>query len=249
MVTKQVKIAFAIALSIISVPFYPVLAQQGSGTLENQNQLNARRERPPKGSSTSGGGLGSSSASCNNTGQRLTALVPRHVEQRLTTSEYPTFWFYFPYSSQEIESIEFSLHHRDEKVIYRTSFKPSKTPGIIGIRLPAIPKYALQLNQYYHWYLVIKCQQSNRNQRVAVDEWVQRVPLTPESEVKNNTANPEIWYDALSRLAEQRLSNPQNEQLERDWSNLLTSADLDSTDLEAMGKIPVVEVIQLVDNG
>jgi hypothetical protein len=249
MVTEQVKIAFAIALSIISVPFYPVLAQQQSGILENQNQVNASRDRPPKGTATEGGGLGDSSASCNNTGQRLTALVPRNLEQRLTTEEYPTFWFYLPYSSQEIESIEFSLHERDEKLIYRTSFKPSKTPGIIGIRLPAVPKYALQPNQYYHWYLVIKCQQKTPNQRVAVDEWVQRVPLTPESEVKMNAGNPEIWYDALSRLAEQRLSNSENEQLKRDWMNLLTSAELDSTDLEAMGKIPVVEVIQLVDNG
>lgn len=249
MVTEQVKIAFAIALSIISVPFYPAIAQSQFGTLDNQNQLNARRERPPKGTASSGGGLGSSSASCNNKGQRLTALVPRNVEQRLTTSEYPTFWFYVPYSSPEIESIEFSLHHRDEKLLYRTFFKPSKTPGIIGIRLPAVPKYALQPNQYYHWHLVIKCQQNTRNQRVAVDEWVQRVPLTPENEVKMNALNPEIWYDALSRLAEQRFSDAQNEQLKRDWMNLLTSAELDYSDLEAMGKIPVVEVIQLVDNG
>jgi len=241
MVTEQVKIAFAIDLSIISVPFYPVLAQPQSGILENQNQVNASRDRPPKGTATEGGGLGSSSASCNNTGQRLTALVPRNVEQRLTTSEYPTFWFYVPYSSQEIESREFSLHDRDEKLLYRTSFKTSKTPGIIGIRLPAVPKYALQPNQYYHWYLTIKCQRNARNQILYVDEWVQRVPLTPE--------NSEIWYDALSRLAEQLLSNSENEQLKRDWMNLLTSAELDSTNVEAIGKIPVVEVIQLVDNG
>lgn len=195
---------------------------------------------PPPGRRRPGGGL-SASESCRKTDKPLTALVPLNIQQRLTTSEHPTFWFYIPFTSDEIQSIEFSLHDRNENTIYRTSFVPSKTPGIIGVRLPSVPKYALQQGKYYHWYLIIKCKSdSSSSTGLSVNEWVQRVALPSTSA---NQINPDIWYDSLTKLAELRRTNPEDKEIQRQWINLLQSAKL-----ENLAEEPIIETIQLQEN-
>ncbi len=195
---------------------------------------------PPPGKGRPGGGL-SGSQSCRKTDKPLTALVPLNIQQRLTTSEHPTFWFYIPFTAGEIQSIEFSLHDRDENTIYRTSFVPSKTPGIIGVRLPSVPKYALQEGKYYHWHLIVKCKSdSSSSTGLSVDEWVQRVALPTNSA---NQINPDIWYDSLTQLAELRRKNPEDKEIQRQWANLLQSAKL-----ENIAEEPIVELIQLQEN-
>jgi hypothetical protein len=195
---------------------------------------------PPPGQGRPGGGL-SGSESCRKTDKPLTALVPLNIQQRLTTSEHPTFWFYIPFTSDEIQSIEFSLHERNEDTIYRTSFVPSKTPGIIGIRLPSVPKYALQQGKYYHWYLIVKCKSdSDSSPGLSVNEWVQRVALPSTSA---NQINPDIWYNSLTQLAELRRRNPEDKEIQRQWINLLQSAKL-----ENIAEEPIVEIIQLQEN-
>jgi hypothetical protein len=111
---------------------------------------------------------------------------------------------------------------------------------VIGVRIPS-RRQPLQLNQNYHWTLKarVPCGTAPPN-RVYVDGWVTRINL-PETIQKYNSdsyAQKGIWYDAVTSLAEQRLQNPSNLQLEQDWSDLLESGNLSE-----IGKQPLVKLV------
>ena len=242
MVIKQFQISLAIALSVGNIPLYSTSVQTQLNIQVNQKALNTSQDPPPPGDKDPAGGLGNPNATCKNTEKPITALVPLQIEQRLTTSEYPTFWFYIPYAPEDIQSLEFSLHDRGENDIYRTTLKLTKTPGIIGIRLPSSAKYALKQGQFYHWYLVIKCGEDSQSS-LSVNEWVQRVELTPDRQSQIDAAKPDIWYDSLTRIAELRRAAPADENLKHEWNNLLKSAEL-----QEIADEPLVETIQLSED-
>lgn len=253
---KLAKFMLAIALSLASVLFDSVSVKTQSNLRISQypsspasdsrtTQGGGQNTPPPLGRRTPGGGLGNQNQSCRKTNKPLRALVPANIQQRLTTSKYPTFWFYIPYAPDEIQAIEFSLHNRDEDTIYRTSFLPTKTPGVIGIRLPSSEKYALKQGEYYHWYLIVKCKSDDSSSPgLSVDEWVQRIAL-PVSSLNQtvNQLNPEVWYDFLTHLAELRRQTPEDQEIQRQWANLLQSAKL-----EDLAEEPIVESIQLPES-
>lgn len=254
--------SLAIALSLSSLPLYSTSVQTQLNIKVNQNSentplnpppiggrdpaggqaQNTPPDPPPRGDREPAGGLGGSNATCKNTSKPLTALVPLQAEQRLTTSENPTFWFYIPYAPEEIQSVEFSLHDREENDIYRTTLKLTKTPGIIGIRLPSSAKYALKQGEFYHWYLVIKCGQDSQSS-LSVNEWVQKMELTPDRQIQIDAAKPDIWYDSLTRIAELRRAAPADDKLKDEWNNLLKSAQL-----QEIADEPLVETIQLSED-
>jgi hypothetical protein len=173
---------------------------------------------------------------CQQKAKPLTALVPIKGSESLTTAEYPILWFYIPDAPEDIQSIEFSLHDwKETTTLYRTSPQLTKTPGVIGIPLPPIPEHSLKLNEpYYKWYLVIKCTQKAT---LKVDDLkvmgsVKRVEqsLNPESPSKV------IWYDLLTNLAKRYLSNPQNTDIKKDWTELLKSVGL-----EGLAQEPLIQ--------
>lgn len=188
---------------------------------------------PPPGNPVPGGTYGPP-PQCKSTAKILHALIPQKnlgsllIGQGLTTSQYPTFWVYVPYAPEDISSGEFSLHNRRGQTLYRTSFSLPKTSGIVSIQLPLEQKYALEDGQFYHWYFTINCGSNTSSKPdLVVDGWVRRVALTPDYERQINTAQPDIWYDALTRLANLRLTSPQDDKLKKDWNNLLNSVGLD----------------------
>jgi hypothetical protein len=146
-------------------------------------------------------------------------LVPANGKG-LTTAEHPVFWFYIPYASEDIHSIEFSLHNREETAtLYRTSLQLSKTPGVMGIPLPPSPEHSLKVNESYHWRLIVNCAQNESPENVLeVDGWVTRVQQSP---------NSVTWYDELTNLAKRYLSEPQNLEVKTAWKELLKSVDLE----------------------
>ena len=194
---------------------------------------------PPPGNPTPGGTFGPP-PQCKSTAKGLNALIPQKnlgsllVGQGLTTSQYPTFWVYVPYRSGDGYSGGFSLHNRRGHTLYQTSFSLPKTPGVVGIQLPVNPNHALESGKFYHWYFTINCGSNASKPDLVVDGWVKRVALTPEHEHQINTAQPDIWYDALTRLATLRLTSPQDDKLKSDWNNLLNSVGLDQLDREEL---------------
>lgn len=169
------------------------------------------------------------------TAQPLTALVPQKTTQSLTTAEHPVFWFYIPDVPDDVNSIEFSLHppsNNETATLYRTSIHLTKTPGVIGIPLPPSPEHSLKLNESYHWRLIVNCDQKETSKDPIVlelDGWVTRVQQSP---------NQVIWYDELTNLAKRYLSNPQNPDVKKAWTELLKSLGL-----EGLAQAPLVSAV------
>ena len=244
------KLAFVTVLAIALLPRYALAAGEAKlfasftsnplpgwpqpGSQVIADQPSAPHTGTPDGRRTQGGTRRTRpelSEACKPTDKPLSALVPENGKG-LTTAEYPVFWFYIPYAAEEIHSIEFSLHHRDETTtLYKTSVQLTQTPGVIGIPLPQSPEYDLKVNESYHWYFTVKCQpkETSEEDDIVLDGWVTRV---------EQGSNLVLWYDELTNLAKRYPLEPQNPEMKRAWVELLNSVGL-----EGMAQEPVVTVV------
>lgn len=179
----------------------------------------------PDGRRTPGGTRPELSQACKQTDKPLTALVPENGKG-LTRAEHPVFWFYIPYTPEDVHSIEFSLHDRNETTtLYRTSLQLPKTPGVVGIPLPQNPEHSLKVNESYHWRLIVNCDRTETAENILeLNGWVTRVQQSPKA-----------WYDELTNLVKRYLSEPQNLEVKKAWIELLKSVDL-----EDLAKEPVL---------
>lgn len=214
----------------LKLGFFIVLAIALFAPLANADLPPAADTGTPEGNRTPGGTRPELAKDCKPTNRPLTALVPKNGNG-LTTSEYPVFWFYIPYTPEDVHSVEFSLHDREEKTtLYRTNLQLTKTPGIIGISLPPKSENSLKVNQSYHWYLTVNCKpkKASSENDIVLDGWVKRV------EQSSN-----LWYDELTTLANQYLADPQNPQLKNAWLEKLKSVGL-----EEIARVPLISLIQ-----
>jgi hypothetical protein len=208
-----------IYLPKVKLAFVAVLAIALSAPSAIANLPPAPETGTPDGQRTPGGTRPEVKTACKQADPPLTALVPKSGKG-LTTAEYPSFWFYIPYAPEDIHSIEFSLHNREEThTLYRTSLRLTNTPGAIGISLPPNPKHSLKLNESYHWYLIVSCQPKETFENdIVLDGWVTRVQRSP---------NQIIWYDSLTNLAKRYILEPQNTEVKNAWVKLLSSVGLE----------------------
>jgi hypothetical protein len=221
----KMKLAFITALAIAS--FTSNLAP---GWTQPSSQVSADlppapAPGTPDGQRTPGGTRGETCKQTDKqTDKPFTALIPENGKG-LTTAEHPIFWFYIPDAPEDINSIEFSVHDRDEKTtLYRTSLQLTKTPGVIGIPLPPVPEYSLKLNEIYHWRFTVICAQKETSKDpiiLELDGWVTRVQRNP------NLESQVIWYDELTNLAKRYLLKPQNPEVKKAWAELLKSVGLE----------------------
>ncbi|MEL7038472.1 MAG: DUF928 domain-containing protein [Cyanobacteria bacterium J06592_8] len=205
--------------------------------IEVHSALHLAAKRPdapdngtPSGDSTPGGTR--PEAQCPDTEKPLTA-ISQNQGQDFTVSEYPTFFFYIPYSPEQVESIEFLLLNKTERqTIYRTDIQLTQGPGIIQIKIPAQPQYSLKLDEDYRWRLNLDCKpEQTIEPDQTVNGWVRRLSENPELRNRLSTEEPsyiayqnnQIWYSAIASLAELVLANPNNLELDKAWSELLQS--------------------------
>ena len=169
----------------------------------------------------------------------LTALIPE-TNLGLTLTAYPTFFFYIPQTSTK--EMRFVLLDEEKgNQVYKITFMPPSTPGIINLSLPREKNLPpLEVDKKYHWYFQINCSAQQREQdigEVYIDGWVQLVEpsLTLTSQLEKASPRGRVdlyrknhlWYDALTTLAEQHRLNPNNLVLIDDWKALLQSEKLD----------------------
>ena len=186
---------------------------------------------------------GGSRSPCPAKDLRLAALIPV-TNWGKTVTAYPTFWFYVPYSPQEAPTGEFALQDEADNDVYRTPLTLPATPGFVSFSLPptAAP---LEVNKWYRWYFKLYCEPQKLSSSIFVQGWVQRVELTPTLAAQLKAAKSQeymiyathgIWYDALARLAELRLTNPSNPLFQQDWTKLLSlkGVGLEQLDREVM---------------
>jgi hypothetical protein len=225
MLQKQRLIACTLTLVLFGGVGNSSLAQPSSSRLTSSRpnrSLPPPPFTPPPNQTRPGGSLGEDNP-CDGIDQSLVALAP--VENPvLTTSTYPTFLFYVPYKSEDVQFGEFSIFVGTDDInrLYRTRFALPDTPGVISISLPASPEYAIAEDVFYHWHFKLYCQgNTSANSNLYVNGWVKRVALTPEREQQINAATPEIWYDAVARLGDRLRTSPQDNELRNHWRNLL----------------------------
>jgi hypothetical protein len=181
----------------------------------------------------------------------ITALVPGEENNNKsffasTVAEYPTFWVYVPELPTNSRFGEFVLQDEQGNDVYRTSLTLSGKAGIIGISLPSSSQYALKQNLKYHWFFRVYCgNPQNKPEYLFVDAWLQRVALTPDLQQQLKTAQSReytvyaannLWYDAITNLANLRSTNPSERVLAEDWTNLFKAVGL-----EELAQAPIVQ--------
>lgn len=162
---------------------------------------------------------------------------------KYTLSAYPIIWLYSPYTTQDAPDGDFSLQLGDKEV-YRTKIQLPKTPGIIGIPLPQNLS-PLVVEQEYRWYFEVNCSSTTSSESsspASVTGLIERIP--PSDELKQELASATtdldkitvyakygIWYETLTELAQLRLKDPNNPNLQQAWINLLSEPTVGLKDL------------------
>jgi hypothetical protein len=224
--------------------------QVGGGSHFNPPQLHPRGR--PTGTQRPGGSKGD----CPVVEPPLTALIPQADQVwGLTTQEYPTYWFYLPYTADQIHSVQFSLWkvatNGNREEIYSNNLNLSHLPGIVSIN-PTVPEAAIALSNeteenIYEWILTVNCDDpgipGGSNKR-RVEGSIARYNL-PELdsasldfsslETAQFLANKGIWYDALMIIGDLRLQSDSDE-LKNAWQQLLES---DPVKLEDISNKPI----------
>jgi hypothetical protein len=179
----------------------------------------------------------------------LTRIVGGHQSQ-FTVKDYPTIWVYLPYTAQEASNGEFSLQDGDIE-IFRTRLKIPSKSGIVGVSLPSnIP--ALKVGKEYRWYFDINCSRNlssnNSSTPASVTGIVQRKLISVELERDLKTtksllekvlvyAKHNIWYEAITELAQLRLNEPNNLTFNTVWVGFLNNENF------SLGKISQEPII------
>ncbi|MGK7940879.1 MAG: DUF928 domain-containing protein [Crocosphaera sp.] len=184
----------------------------------------------PTGKPTPGG---TRSPYCPDTSLPITALAAYNGRD-FTVSSHPTFWFYLPYTSQDIKEMKFIIEDPQQQSlrnIYTTNIERSNKSGIIKIPILNQPQYALEFNKLYRWKLTVYCTENTSGDADFVLEgWVKRIPISTELNNQLNAGTQEdyliyqdnqIWYDAINSLAEKYFANTQDSELNSAWLNLL----------------------------
>jgi hypothetical protein len=242
-----------VTIGNLIISLKPLQAQSNAGIdpiLENFQIIfvPAGHENPPEDPPPSAGGAGSR-GDCVATAIPLTALVGHEGfwDLTLTTQEYPTFWFYIPYTSEDVTSGEFSLQDSQGleeywSITFELPENSSQaTPGIVSIKLPETVE-PLETNRQYQWFLDLNCPtpdtiSDERNTAASTYGVVERrTPSEVNSDLEaqlNAATHPlemaviyaenGIWFDALTQFAQVRLDYPDSESLNQEWRRLLTS--------------------------
>ncbi|MBD1849135.1 DUF928 domain-containing protein [Cyanobacteria bacterium FACHB-502] len=171
----------------------------------------------------------------------LTAIVPLAqgsldnavVETAIgtTTAAYPTFWFYLPYSTDEIHSVQFVVNDEQDMPLFAPVTVPlnSSFPGLVSIQLPSSSP-PLEVGKYYRWYVMLDCSPQGGNDAF-VDAFVQRVALAPGIAVQLETVSPTerinllldngSWHEAVSELYALQMQSPDDVSIRAAWSSML----------------------------
>ena len=105
-----------------------------------------------------------------------------------------------------------------------------KNRELLELVLPKEEKYALSPETNYTWSLEVDC--SSEETKIALEGWVSRVSLNSKLQDRLATAskaekhaiylNHNLLYDALTELAQRRMTESNNIQIETAWNQLLT---------------------------
>ncbi|MBE9042712.1 DUF928 domain-containing protein [Oscillatoriales cyanobacterium LEGE 11467] len=231
---------FATALVLVSGIFWA--GPSWAVTFSAPDGVEPTPQQPTSGGASRNGGQCSPESLA--AGGRATPLLPKNVEQLLTVAERPAFFVYVPPTSAEEAS--FTLKSPEDEIHYRTKVNLPESGGIVRIALPSTEAKLLE-ERTYSWLFEIHCSPNfdpdnpvieGSVRRTSVDETVARnlAEKTTAVDLAQVYGDAGIWYDALSTLANARLSQPNEPTLVKNWEDLLGSVGL-----EALAAEPLVD--------
>jgi hypothetical protein len=172
----------------------------------------------------------------------LVALMP-DTNFGLTTSEFPTLFWYVP--PQSVQTAEFILLDAEDNEVYETRIALPDSGGVIGLSLPAVNGSSpLAVDENYHWYFSLVCNPDDRSADIFTEGWIRRIEA--DETLSSQLAAVEegnrfqvyvdsgIWYDALAALAEQRLNGSDSLAVQGEWADLLEAVDLGAISREPL---------------
>jgi hypothetical protein len=243
-------IVAAICFLIPCIATTPILAkEEQKSNSTNQKDTSAKtqtndQEETLDFSSTGRPGqqtAGESRGNCSNVTDSLKAIVPVSHSGKTTTG-YPSFWFYVPYTSQQVSQVEFVLQNEAREDILRSPVKIKETPGYTSFSLPKTES-PLKTGKSYRWYVKVYCDSQLASSRF-VQGWVNRIPVDSNLylELQNDTrksyviyGSHGIWYDAVNELLSLYTLEPSSMTLEQDWKNLTRAKGVNLPELPDFG--------------
>ena len=164
--------------------------------------------------------------------QSLATLLPTN-KFGLTVLSNPSFFVYVPKTS--LLAVEFVLENQQGLSLDRQMVNLKITPTIISFQLPTTK--SLEVGKDYKWtiFLVNKSGQTEDDRSEGI---IRRVIPDPTLSEKLQTASDidrvflfayyGIWHEALASIVQLRLAQPNNEELNPIWLDLLKSSNLES---------------------
>lgn len=232
------KLLMTCLIAIVSLPLSVSLV----GAVTKSGLNSASFEPPPRKdaprSGTAGGGSRTDSVACASSIQTktktkaLTALSPgKHIG--LSHDRRPVLFVYLPKTNAQVA--EFSLFDAKMNGVYQTNISVANSKGFIAIQLPDSAP-SLVKNQSYYWSFALTCNPDDRTEDWVVGGWVEYRQLSQNlqnqlikaSKVERVSlyARNGYWYDAVATIIELQQKEPQNSQLGKTWTELLTSVGL-----------------------
>lgn len=178
---------------------------------------------------------GGTRGNCLANGRDFVVLVPDRPINK-TASISPNLLFYVPQTKEPLE-IEFILRNREDKLVYKTLIPTTDRAGIMNVNIPEqVKENSRESPADYHWYLSLICDSRKRSQDIVLEGWIEYVELNNSVREKINNSDSirkfdilqqeDIWYDAISILAEQKKLDSDLTLIQTEWSQLLESIGL-----------------------
>ena len=162
----------------------------------------------------------------------------------VTQREEPILYFAVPETSEPYQ-VTFYLETEDAEPIYETTVEAGDKAELIGVQLPAD---ALTTGEYYPWHFSANCNETNPATAIVVNGWLQQTDI--DSEVMAEAESPleqvkayqaaGLWSDAIALTAELLAANPDCEEYQAQWLELLEALNLEQAiDEQLSVRLPI----------
>lgn len=167
-------------------------------------------------------------------GKSVTAVLPA-TKLGLTASESPAIFVYIPANKSSYG--ELIIFDENKKEVYSSKLPSIKEEGILMVKLPE----TLNLSNgiAYEWRLSLIDEEGKTSSKLKTQGWVEKVAINDNLKKANQEnietwtaieilAQEGIWQDTLEELAILHLANPENVQIQQEWSQLLMAVGLEN---------------------
>jgi hypothetical protein len=154
----------------------------------------------------------------------------------VTAATVPMLYFVVPNLGAE-HQVELLVLDEEEQGLYETRQWVTTAETLVGIEIPA---EVLALEQPYHWYFAVLCDERDPSQDLIVEGWLQRVEGSHDlAELQEQTIPAQLaaaataqelthWSDAIAILAALYQTYPDHPQVQAQWNQLLTELGLEA---------------------